>query len=242
MGYGDDRAQAAERLMQAFYRHARTATRLRTSLFTRLRPARKRERPPRSFDLGRGLQQFEAYVTIADTAALREDPALALRAFAECLRRNLPLLPFAREAIAALSHDDAWCQRLRASAEAGATFVELVCAVPEAPVPRGSVLGELHDVGLLLAMVPEFGPVMGRVHHDVYHVYTVDVHSIAALDRLRKIARGELGQELPTPSRLAAEITRAKPLFLATLLHDIGKGSAVGGARRDNAEVGSSLC
>jgi [protein-PII] uridylyltransferase len=242
MGYGDDRAQAAERLMQAFYQHARTATRGRASLFTRLRPVHKRARPPRSFDLGGGVQQFEEVITIADMSAMEEDPALALRAYAECVRRNMPILPFAREAIAVAASDEEWCERLRASPEAAQIFVELVLSVRRAPMPRGSVLAELHDVGLLLAMIPEFGPVMGRVHHDVYHVYTVDVHSIAAVDRLRELARGELAHDHPLSSRLAAEITRPKPLFLATLLHDIGKGSAQAGARRDHAEVGARLC
>jgi [protein-PII] uridylyltransferase len=242
MGYGDDRVQAAERLMQAFYQHARAATRVRASLFTRLRPPQKRSRPPRTFDLGGGIQQFESYITVTETSALEQDPALALRAFAACARRNMPMLPFAREAIAVAAGDDAWCERLRTSPEASALFVELVCSVPTSPMPRGSVVGELHDAGLLLAMVPEFRPVMGRVHHDVYHVYTVDVHSVAALDRLKQLARGELVHELPLASRLAAEITRPKPLFLATLLHDIGKGSAQVGARRDHAAVGVGIC
>jgi [protein-PII] uridylyltransferase len=241
MGYGDDRAQAAERLMQSFYLYARTTTRARASLFNRLRPARRRARPPRTFDLGGGVQQFDGHVTIAETTHLQDDPALAMRTFAECVKRGLPILPFAREAITVAAHDEAWCARLRASPEAAATFVDLVCSVPEAPMPRGSIVGELHDAGLLLAMVPELLPATGRVHHDVYHVYTVDVHSIAALDRLRQLARGELGTELPLASRLAAEITWPRPLFLATLLHDIGKGSSRVGPPRDHSIVGAEL-
>jgi [protein-PII] uridylyltransferase len=242
MGYGDDRAQAAERLMQAFYLDARTVTRARASLFNRLRPARRRERPARSVDAGGGVLLFDGHVTIGDTAQLQEDPALALRAFAECVRRAVPILPFAREAITLAAHDEAWCARLRASAEAAAIFVELVCFVPETSAARGSVVGELDDTGLLLAMVPEFLPVTGRVHHDVYHVYTVDVHSVAALDRLRQLARGELAADLPLASRLAAEIARPRPLYLATLLHDIGKGVSRASARRDHAKTGADIC
>ena len=96
------------------------------------------------------------------------------------------MLPFARDAIARAAADPAWCDRLRASSEAASLFVELVSTVPDTRTRRGSMAGELHDVGLLLAMVPEFLPVTGRVHHDVYHVYTVDVHSVAAVDRLAR--------------------------------------------------------
>jgi [protein-PII] uridylyltransferase len=152
-------------------------------------------------------------------------------------------LPYAREAVVRAAADPSWCAALRASREAGELFAELVCTVAEARTRRGSIVGELHDVGLLLAMVPEFAPVTGRVHHDVYHVYTVDVHSCAALDCLRALCRGELAHEYPLASRLAAEIARPRPLFLATLLHDVGKGYPdATGSRKNHSQSGAELC
>jgi [protein-PII] uridylyltransferase len=243
MGYGDDRAFAAERLMQAFYLAARKVTRARASLFDRLRPQRRREKPMPTVDLGGGVQLFDGHISLAGVADLQTEPVIALRAFAACVRQRVPLLPFARDAISAAAEDPAWCQRLRATPEAAQVFVELVCTVPEVQAPRGSIVGDLHDAGLLLAMVPEFRPVTGRVHHDVYHVYTVDVHSVSAVDRIRQLARGELAHEYPLASRLAAEIARPRPLFLATLLHDVGKGYPdASGSRRNHSRAGADLC
>jgi [protein-PII] uridylyltransferase len=185
---------------------------------------------------------FDGQVTVA-AADLPSDVALALRAYAACARHDAPILPFARDTIARAARDPVFCQQLRASPEAASLFVELVCTVPEVRTRRGSMVGELHDVGLLLAMIPEFLPVTGRVHHDVYHVYTVDVHSVAAVDRLRQLARGELAQEFPLATRLAAEIARPRPLFLATLLHDVGKGwPDETGSRRNHSRTGAELC
>jgi [protein-PII] uridylyltransferase len=243
MGFGGDRAQAAERLMQAFYLNARTVTGSRASLFDRLRPERPRAKPPRSIDLGDGVLLFDGHVTIAESDDLQRDPALAMRAFAACARQDAPILPFARDAITRATQDAAWCERLRASPEAAELFVDLVCTVPAARARSGSVVGELHDAGVLLAMVPEFLPVVGRVHHDVYHVYTVDVHSLAAVDRLRQLARGELAHEFPLASRLGAEIARPRPLFLATLLHDVGKGwPEPSGETKSHSLTGAQLC
>ncbi len=242
MGYGRDRARAAERLMQTFYLHARAATRARASLFERLRPPR-RTRPSPPIDIGGYVRLFDGHVTIAGASELQREPALALRTFAACVRQAAPILPFARDAIAHAADDPAWCERLRADAEAAELFVELVCTVPETRTRRGSVVGELHDAGLLLAMLPEFLPVTGRVHHDVYHVYTVDVHSVAAVDRLRQLARGELAHAFPLATRLAAEIARPQPLFLATLLHDVGKGwPDASGSRKNHSKAGAELC
>ncbi|HEY4013808.1 MAG TPA: [protein-PII] uridylyltransferase [Polyangiaceae bacterium] len=242
MGYGHDRARAAERMMQDYYRHARAVTRARDALFERLRPVRRRTKAPTT-DVGGSVHLFDGHVTIAGTAELQADPALALRTYAACVRYAAPVLPFARDAITRAADDPAWCERLRASKEAASLFVELVCTIPDTQTRRGSMVAELYDVGLLLAMVPEFLPVTGQVHHDTYHVYTVDAHSVASVDRLRQLARGELAHEYALASRLAAEIARPHPLFLATLLHDVGKGYPdSSGSRRGHSKTGAELC
>ena len=236
------RATGAERLMQDYYVHARAVTRARERMLDRARPPKRRVKPV-EVDLGRGVRLFDGQLTIAGTQELHEDPALALRMYTACARQGYKVLPFAREALARAAADPEWATALRASREAASLFVELVCTVAEVKTRRGSMVGELHDVGLLLAMIPEFSPVTGRVHHDVYHVYTVDVHSVAAVDCLAALARGELANAHPLASRLAAEIARPKPIFLATLLHDVGKGYPdASGSRKNHSVSGAELC
>lgn len=235
------RAAAAERFMQDYYLHARAVARSRERLFERARPPKRRARPV-EVELGGGTRLFDGQVTLAGVRELAHDPALALRTYVACVRQRAPILPFARDAIARAAADPAWCEALRESAEAARLFVELVCTIAEVPTRRGSIVGELHDVGLVLAMIPEFLPVTGRVHHDVYHVYTVDVHSAAAIDCLRALARGELAHVHPLASRLAAEISRPPIVFLATLLHDVGKGYPdATGSRKNHSESGAEL-
>jgi len=236
------RAAAAERFMQDYFGHARVVSRAREALLLRATPPKRRGGRPVEVDLGGGVRLFDAQVTV-DPAALARDPALALRAYAACVQKKAPILPFARDAIARAAADADWAERLRASPEAARLFIELLCTAREAPLRRGSIAGELHEVGLLLALIPEFMPVTGRVHHDVYHVYTVDVHSVAAVDALRALCRGENAHERPLASRLAAEIARPVPLFLATLLHDVGKGYPdASGSRKNHSITGAELC
>jgi len=225
-----------ETFMSDYYRHARTITRAREQIITRATPRVSRKRP-REEDLGSGLRAFDGQITFADPGELAKDPALALRLYAAAIARSMPVLPFARDSIARLASDPAFCIALRENREAAAIFVELVFTAQETCLRQGSVLGELHDLGLLTAMIPEFSPVVGRVHHDLYHVYTVDVHSVAAVDRLRGLVRGDIAQEYPLACRLAAEVTRPAVLFLATLLHDVGK--AIGG--KDHSRRGADM-
>ncbi|AKT40680.1 [protein-PII] uridylyltransferase [Chondromyces crocatus] len=225
LGYGAG-DEAVERMMSDYYRSARTISRTLEMLLTRATPTLTRRRRHEE-DLGGGLRLFDGCVALANPPDLRTDPALALRAFSVAVERGLPLLGPTREAIARASAEPAFCAALRESAEAAQRFLALLVTCKETQLKSGSPIREMHELGLLLAMIPEFSPVVGRVHHDVYHVYTVDVHSVAAVDRLAEVTRGDLAAEFGLPCRLAAEVSRPEVLFAATLLHDVGK--AIGG-------------
>ncbi len=235
LGYGEG-GEAVEHFMSTYYRTARSVERALDRMIARATPVLSRRRP-RDEDLGGGVRLFDGCVSTTDAALLKTDPALALRLVDEAVNRGVPILPFARDAITSACSDPSFAADLRASAEASRLFVDLVSTCKETALRGGSAVRELHDVGLLLAMIPEFSPVVGRVHHDTYHVYTVDVHSVAAVDRLAALARGELAAEFPVASRIAAEIARPKMLLFATLLHDVGK--AIGGT--DHSQRGAEM-
>lgn len=232
MGYGDD-GPGVERFMSDYYRHARALTQARDMMFLRA------QTPPSSsgpeVNVKGGLKVIGE--NLAFLAPPEDDPAVVFRIYSEALKREALLHPQARAQIARLTLEPAFCEQLRANEEAARLFVRLTCSVATCAYGHNSILTELHDVGLLLAMIPELTPVVGRVHHDIYHVYTVDVHSIKAVDRLRELARGELAVESPVASHLAIELARPTVLFLATLLHDVGKD--IGG--KNHCDRGAEL-
>ncbi len=234
MGYGS-KGPDVERFMSDYYRHARNALRGRDAMLLRALPPPRR-RPVERL-LGNGLKTTNDRLSFVDPGELEENPALALRLYDEAIKKNLEVYPFARDAVMRAASSPAFAEKLRQSPEAASLFVRLCTDPQEARVRGGSILAELHDVGLLVAMIPEFAPVVGRVHHDIYHVYTVDVHSVAAVERLSALCRGDLAEEHPVACRVAAEIVRPRVLFLATLLHDIGKD--IGG--RSHSERGRDL-
>ncbi len=234
LGYGAGGANI-ERFMSDYYRHARAVVLTLEQLVTRAAPPPRR----RSNDvrIDGGLKLTQGAVSLEDSAQLEAEPVLALRLVEQAVLRELPVYGYARDAIARACASPSFCQRLREDRGAADLFQRLVAVAQRTQLKSGSVVAELHDVGLLLAMVPEFSPVVGRVHHDIYHVYTVDVHSVAAVDRLAQLCRGELAAEYPLASRLAAEMARPPVVFFACLLHDIGKD--IGG--RHHAERGQEL-
>lgn len=84
----------------------------------------------------------------------------------------------------------------------------------------GRALMEMHDIGLLGAIVPEFRAVTGRYQRNVFHLYTVDVHSLRGIVELKRL-RSAQGAEADVMMRLDRRDLRV--LFLAVLLHDIDK-------------------
>src|SRR5260370_19654051 len=74
------------------------------------------------------------------------------------------------------------------------------------------------------------------MQYDMYHVYTVDEHTLFAIGILHQIETGQLKAELPVASEIMPTIASRRALYLATLLHDIAKGR--GG---DHSELGEKV-
>ena len=82
----------------------------------------------------------------------------------------------------------------------------------------------LVDLGILTRLVPEFEPLICHVQHDLYHVYTTDVHSRRCLEEGRSMIQADADDHPHPPfCRLASEIDDVVLFLLACLFHDIGK-------------------
>ncbi|MFQ5900366.1 MAG: [protein-PII] uridylyltransferase, partial [Thermodesulfobacteriota bacterium] len=94
----------------------------------------------------------------------------------------------------------------------------------------------MHTLRVLARYIPEFSDITCRVQHDLYHIYTVDVHSLFAVRELEALRGEEGGKGFPFLSNLLEEIERPDLLFLSALFHDIGKGTGKG-----HAETGADM-
>jgi [protein-PII] uridylyltransferase len=109
---------------------------------------------------------------------------------------------------------------LRENPEAVRIFLDLLLkhGNPERALRR------MNELGVLSAFIPEFEPIVAMMQFNVYHHYTVDEHTIQCISILAQIERKELIEELPLSSSILDEGVNRKVLYLAVLLHDIGKG------------------
>ena len=92
--------------------------------------------------------------------------------------------------------------------------------------PRGITheLRRMNAYGVLGAYLPAFGRIVGQMQHDLFHVYTVDQHSLFVVRNLRRLTVPEFRHELPLASALIQHLVKPERLYLAGLFHDIAKG------------------
>jgi len=153
---------------------------------------------------------------------LEEDP---LFVFKEQLKSGRRLSPHLERRIRSRLGRDrvgtAVARKMRAS------FCELL----QMPGKKAHVIRSMHELGVLKAIFPPFDRLTCLKRYDLYHHYTADEHSLKAVSHLEEL--GEMEGGLLT--RLYNEVAEKTELYLATLLHDIGKthakGHAAAGAR-----------
>ena len=225
MGYKDGGGRrAVEHFMQGYFRHATRVGELTRIFLTAQEAAHMKPEPMLQRLLGRKKTARFPYkikqnrLTIADDDAFFVDSLNMLGIFEEALRTGTLLHPDAMRLLAAnLKLIDA---RLRDDPRANQLFLDLLLkhGNPERALHR------MNELGVLDAFIPEFAPIVAMMQFNMYHHYTVDEHIIQCISNLSQIERGELIEELPVASGILQAGVNRNVLYLALLLHDIGKG------------------
>jgi [protein-PII] uridylyltransferase len=85
-------------------------------------------------------------------------------------------------------------------------------------------LRRMNAYGVLGRYLPAFGHVVGQMQHDLFHVYTVDAHSIFVVRNIRRFAIAKHNHEFPLLSSIFQSLVKPERLYLGGLFHDIAKG------------------
>ncbi len=126
---------------------------------------------------------------------------------------------------------------LREAPEANRLFLEMLTSRndPETALRR------LNEAGVFGRFIPDFGRVVAQMQYDMYHVYTVDEHTIRAIGLLAKIEAGTLAEDHPVACHVVHQVASRRVLYLAVLLHDVAKGRS-GDHSILGAKVAERLC
>ena len=224
LGYRDqDGQRGVERFMREVYTHLQTVAVVTDLFFEHVLeilgmtgPAAGERRLERAIAVRGGTVRLTA------PEELGQRSYLLMRLFLQAGRTGLPLHHRTRQAVTAHLHlvDDGF----RESRRVARIFSELLTTSREI----FPVLEAMLATGLLTRYLPEFAAVESLAQHDLYHLYTVDRHQLQTVAEL-----AALRQEM---AELFAEAGETEVLYLAALLHDIGKGR-----QADHSQLGAEL-
>jgi [protein-PII] uridylyltransferase len=225
MGYVDTGGRrAVEVFMQDYFLHATSVGDLTRIFLTKLEAAHAKSEAilqrlfKRKRKLKDGYSEVHGRLGIADEATFLQDRLNILRLFEEALRTGLLIHPDAMRLVTANLH--LIDENFRNDPGARRLFLGLLLkhGAPERALRR------MNELGLLPALIPEFEPIRAMMQFNMYHSYTVDEHIIQCISQLDKIERRELIEELPVASSILDGGVNRRVLYVALLLHDIGKG------------------
>ncbi len=228
LGYEDDAENlGVEKMMQGFYRSAAIVRRIGDRLLQRLEEQFEGEGVPEKIEAGYELRRGylaasdehwphadinEVFALFAAWAAHEGVRGLHSRT-ARALAEALPKLP-------AYTH---------ATRAAHAAFLHLLRG------PRAvETLTRMARLGVLGQWLPVFAQVSGRMQFDLFHVYTVDQHTLMVLGNLASFASAKADARFSIAHEVWPRLRKPELLLLAGLFHDIGKGR--GG---DHSELGA---
>ncbi|HEV8714620.1 MAG TPA: DUF294 nucleotidyltransferase-like domain-containing protein, partial [Candidatus Binatia bacterium] len=173
---------------------------------------------PRGREIREGVRILDGTLAVTKAEILTDEPLNLVTVFHDTQRHHVRLASdtqqLIRDALTNLPVDVAATPTLR-----DAFFAILNWKQRIAPTLR-----EMHALGVLEWLLPEFGHLRWRTQRDLYHIYAVDEHTLHGVRELERLRDGEYKTDLPLLTQVMREIDRMEILFLALLFHDVGKG------------------
>jgi [protein-PII] uridylyltransferase len=235
LGYQDHRkALAVEQFMQDYYAHATQVEHLGATLVTKATQQEESSFRILGYltrrSVAEGFYVLRGELRTARSDLFEQNPAAMMRAFMLGQRHVVKLAVSLKGQIRENLHriND----RVRRNRDMTEDFLEIL----RQPRGLGKTLRDMHHLQFLHRFIPEFERIYCKVQHDAYHIYTVDIHTLFAMEEIAKLWLGEYRDRKPLLTRVANDIEKRELLLLAVLLHDIGKGEG-----KDHCNKGADL-
>ncbi len=230
LGYEDnDSKLAVERFMQKYYRVVMSLSELNDLLMQHFEEMLLRNEAADITPLNARFQIRNHYIEVTHPQVFKRSPFALLEIF--LLMAQHPEIRGVRADSIRLLRDHRHLidDSFRSDIRNTSLFIELLRC--KEGIHRN--LRRMNRYGILGRYLPEFGKIVGQMQHDLFHIYTVDAHTLNLIKHLRKLGRPEYQEKFPLAWRIFTRLPKPDLLYMAGLYHDIAKGR--GG---DHSELG----
>jgi len=233
-GYEDDEVElGVEKFMQRYYRAVTELQRLNEMLLQYFQETillKNQLQPP--CIINNRFQTRSGFLEVRDKQLFSHRPIIMLELFL-LMTQDSDIKGVRASTIRQIrEHLHLIDSRFRTNHKAQQLFLEIL------KQPQGvfHALRRMNRYGFLAAYIPDFSNIVGRMQYDLFHVYTVDTHTLFVIRNLRRFTVAKHHDEFPSCSDVIARVPRQELLILAALFHDIAKGR--GG---DHSQLGEAV-
>jgi [protein-PII] uridylyltransferase len=221
-GYHDtDKSLAVEQFMQRYYRAVSALRELNDVLLNFLDESLSDDdNIAEIVDINRRFRTHNDYIEVKSEFVFRQTPAALLEIFV--LMGQNPQIKGVRASTIRLIRENRHLidENYRQDIRNTSLFMELMRS-PHALVTQ---LLRMKRYGILGRYLPEFGEIVGQMQHDLFHIYTVDAHTLACIKNMRRFWYAGSQEKFPLAAKIIRELPKIELLYIAGLYHDIGKG------------------
>jgi len=234
-GYQDDfKSMAVEKFMKDYYRTVMELSRLNEmllNLFQEELLIRKSFRKPKN--LNKRFQVHNHFIEVVNDNIFKHYPFALLEVFL-LMEQHQNIKGVRANTIRLIrNHLNLIDDDFRSNLACQALFMEILRQ------PHGITheLRRMNRYGVLAAYLPVFENIVGLMQHNLFHVYTVDEHTLMAIRNIRRFTVPEFKNEFPLCSDVIQTIPKQELLILAGMFHDIAKGRGGSHAEKGAADA-----
>ena len=180
--------------------------------------------------LNRRFQVRNDYLEISNSDVFEQHPSALLEAFV-LMAQNPDLKGIRASTVRALIYHR---RQINDAFRNDPTNTNLFMQLLRSPHALFSQLRRMKRYGILGKYLPEFGNIIGMMQYDLFHIYTVDAHTLLVIKNMRRLRYEDLREEFPLASEVFYRLPKPELVYASGLYHDIAKGR--GG---DHSELGA---
>lgn len=232
-GYSDGDLLAVEQFMQDYYRLALEINHTNRLLLRHFEEAIiESDKRAQTVSINERFQLRNGYLEVTSESVFPEHPAALLEMFVIMGNREDIQGVSAATIRLVRQHASLIDDEFRGDPQVTEYFLELLRSKHH----LFTQLRRMERYGILGLYLPEFSRIIGQMQFDLFHVYTVDAHTLQVVRNMRRFRYKNQQQQFPIAAHIHHKLPKVELLYIAGLYHDIAKGQ--GG---DHSELGIDI-
>ncbi|HNI38297.1 MAG TPA: [protein-PII] uridylyltransferase, partial [Pseudomonadales bacterium] len=221
-GYRDsEKSLAVEQFMKQYYRAATALRELNDVLLNFLDESLSDDDNIADIvEINRRFRTYNDYIEVKSDTVFQQSPSALLEIFV--LMGQHPHIKGVRASTIRMIRENRHLidENFRTDIRNTSLFMELMRTSSNLVTQ----LLRMKRYGILGRYLPEFGEIVGQMQYDLFHIYTVDAHTLACVKNMRRFWYADSEEKFPLIAQLIRKLPKIELLYIAGLYHDIGKG------------------